>query len=310
MTKYRVTRATTTMVTYDVDAASEEAAIGAASGPGKLVGTADLWSAVAVSTGTSPPVKALPDGFGMYLRRITGGAAEAAAAVERCRRAGADWVALMVEATDGYVVPLEVTETYARAFHEAGFAVYVWTFPGDKRAATAAGSSEAATLALNYMHATNALGVIADIEAPYKGKPETLSVLLNGIRDGLTGIQVLGVACYPVPSMHPTMPWDVMKVADFGSPMFYETAQNQALVDKGMREWAAIVPSTIPVLDGWSGSGAAGAARLRTDITTVCGPPLNASVDAASIWSEAQMDDAKRVVTSEMSDAYGWPRVS
>ena len=308
--KYRVTRATTSMRTYDVEARDEADAIGAVTGPGQLVGTSDLWSAVAVEPVPVVPLS-LPTGFGGYLRRITGGAAEAAAAVDRCKRAGFDWVALMVEASDGFVVDLNTTKVYARALRDAGFGTYVWSFPGDKRAASELESTEAAELALDYADATASLGVIMDIEAPYKSKPETLRALLGTVQEGLRPEQVLGVSCYPVPSMHPTVPWDVIiEFIDFGSPMFYETAQNPEHVADGLTQWAAITPVIVPVLDGWSGSGAAGAARFKADIIAVLGQPPDPKLDmgAASIWSESQMDDAKRAVTSEMGSAYGWPK--
>lgn len=307
--KYRVTRSTTTMATYDVEAANEADAIAAALGPGMLTGAADLWSAVALGPSEPLPEPILgPQGFGVYLRRIKGGEAEAHEVAERCSRAGFAWAALMVESSDGYRVPLTTTTAYADALSERNIRVYVWTFPGTARASSLVESIAAGNLALNYAKAVDADGVIADVEAAYKGKPEELHALLETIKMGMGGGKLLGVASYPVPSMHPTIPWNEMRLAHFGSPMFYETAQKPALVDKGLAEWAEITLTIVPVLDGWTGDDFAGGVRLRTDIVTVCGKAPTPRVRAASIWSEAQMDDAKRAVVSAMAEAYDWRR--
>lgn len=303
---YRVTSATTSLHTYEVEAESEAEAIEIARAQsGKLVSASVLWDAVKVGDGGGSG-KRVPTGFGTYLRRISGGEAEARSVLAHCQQAKMTWVSLMVEAEDGYTVPLSVTQTYAAIFRENGFRIFVWTFPGDARAASAEASKAAGKLALEYAQAIEANGVMLDIEKPYKGKQEALHALVSEVRGGLTEEQTLGMVSYPVPAYHETIPWEEFKVADWGSPMFYDSAGNATLVERGFVEWGAFVPVIVPSLDGWSGSGAFGANRLTEDIIRVCGAPPVPRVPAALIWSEQQMDDAKRLAVANMASRYSW----
>ena len=272
MTLYRVTRAFTSLATYDVEASSQAEAIqiASASGTETLVSTADMWSAVAVNP-VLTPVRILPKGFGTYLRRISGGEAEARPVLAHCQQAGMKWISLMVEATDGWVASLSVTETYAKVFRDAGYQIFVWTLPGESRSASVADSIAAGELALKYAEAVQAVGIMLDIEAAYKGKQEELHALVTTVVGGRNETQSVGAVSYPIPTYHKDLAWDEFKVCDWGSPMFYETAGNISQVQMGFDQWLALVPVLAPSLDGWSGSGEAGAERLKQDIIRVCG---------------------------------------
>jgi len=307
MTLYRVTRASTALSIYEVEANSEAEAIqiASASGPGMIVSSSDLWSSVNIQP-VPAPIRVLPQGFGTYLRRISGGEAEARAALARCQQAGMKWISLMVEATDGWVVPLSVTEIYAKVFREAGYQIFVWTLPGNTRSESVEASVAAGELVLGYAEDVRAAGIMLDIEAAYKDKPEELHALVTTVANGRSPTQSLGVVSYPIPSYHKDLAWSEFKVCDWGSPMFYETAGNITLVNKGLAEWSEIVSVLAPSLDGWSGTGAAGAERLKQDIIRVCGTVPTVRVDASAIWSEQQMDDPKRFIVLEMGIAYNW----
>lgn len=308
MNKYRVTKSTTTMETFDVEAETEAAAISAASSAaGTIVGQNALWSVTLTEQGEDP--LPLPDycGFGVYTRRISASQADAASAAKRCADAGISWVSLMVEASDGYIVSESSLKLWAAEFMDAGLFVGVWSFPGDARAASTAASVSAANLLTDMARAVDATIVMLDIEKPYKGKPEQMRAMIDALCNRAPEGAWRGVVSYPVPSYHPDLDWAAFKSFDWGSPMFYESAQSPSLISKGLAEWGQYVPVVVPSLDGWSGTGAEGAARFKGDILRVCGEPPPV-VPGAIVWSEAQMDDAKRAVTNEMSTVYGWPR--
>jgi len=304
MNKYRVTKSSTSLYTFDVEAGSESEAIQlASSGIGTLVGQGDLWSAVLTEQGES----FRPAGFGAYLRRISDNQADAESVAKRCVAAGMNWVSLMVEANDGYIVPAAARKTYSDAFMDRGIQVGVWSFPGSGRAETVEGSVAAAKTLTDAAKEIGSTIVMIDVEAPYKGKSTQLKALVSEVINTAPYLSTIGVTSYPVPSFHADLDWSAFEPCDWGSPMFYTSAQDPSLVSKGFSEWLSYVPALVPSLDGWGGSGADGAQRFKQDILNVCGP-VPANVPGAIIWSEAQMDDAKRAVTREMGAEYGWPR--
>lgn len=304
MNKYRVTKSSTSLYTFDVEAESESEAIQlASSGRGTLVGQGDLWSAVLTEQGEA----FRPAGFGAYLRRISSSQADAETIANRCSAAGMNWVSLMVEANDGYIVPAASRKMYSDAFRALGIQVGVWSIPGNGRASTVEGSIAAARTLTDAAKEIGSTIVMIDVEAPYKGKSAQLNALVSEVIHTSPDLSTIGVASYPVPSLHADLDWSAFEPCDWGSPMFYASAQDPSLVSKGFSEWLTYVPTLVPSLDGWNGSGASGAERFRQDILNVCGP-VPANVPGAIIWSEAQMDDAKRAVTREMGAEYGWPR--
>lgn len=306
MRLYRVTKTSTTLEAINVEAESEAAAVQlAATMQGTLVGQASLYSAAPLAPAPAPV--RMPVGFGTYFRRITDSAAEAEAAAARCKAAGMAWATLMVEATDGFTVSAAARKTYAEALRASGIEVGVWTFPGDARAASVE-QSRAAGLALTEAAADiGALLLMLDVEQPYKGQHAELDALITTTLASAPAGASVGVVSYPVPSYHPSLDWATFAACAWGSPMFYQSAASEALVSKGMAEWQKYVPVLAPSLDGWEGSGAAGAARLAGDIERVCGP-APARVPSAVVWSEGQMDDAKRAVTKAAGSRYGWPQ--
>jgi len=308
MSIYRVTKATTQLEIFDVEAQSEADAIAKVSAmSGKLVAQNAAWSAVLTDGFTPEPVDC-PAGFGVYLRRITGGSSDATIVAERCRKAGILWAHLMVESSDGYVTAPTTRSVWAKAMRDAGLRVGVWSFPGDARAASVQESVSAANLLADAAAEIDAQSVMVNIEKPYKGKPAEMEALCEAVCSNANFSSYLcGVISYPIPSYHPDLNWSAMTGFEFGSPMFYQTAQDPAAVNRGLGEWAKIVEETVPSLDGWSGTGVEGAARFREDIVRVCGSPPEPRVPGAIIWSESQMDDAKRAVTREMAEKYGWP---
>ena len=285
--------------TWQVEAASEQGALEAATGPGTVVGEAVLSSASPLE---APAGVWLPRGFGVYCRRIPeGGEAEL---VARCLEAGVSWAALMVEASDGYAVPLERSKRYADALRDAGLGVLVWTFPGVSRA-TFAGSVAAAGLALEHARACGASAVLLDVEATYKREPEALQALISTTSRGLPAGSSLGVVSYPVPSWHATLDSGKFAQADWGSPMLYETAGDPATIERAYREWGALVDVVVPSLSAM-GTGAQGAAKLEADIRRVLGDSTPTRSCSAVIWSEQQMDAADRLVVRSSAERYGW----
>ena len=308
MSTYRVTKATTTLETFDVEAESEaEAVAEVSSAQGTLVAQNAAWSAVLIGGDPAPEPVACPTGFGVYLRRISGGSSDASVVAARCVKAGIDWAHLMVESSDGYVTSPSTRSVWAKAFRDAGINVGVWSFPGDARSASVQESVSAANLLCEAAAEIDALSVMVNIEKPYKGKSAETVALCDTVY-AAEPFYFCGVVSYPIPSYHPDLNWDAMRGFEFASPMFYQTAQDAALVSRGMSEWQKLVPLLAPSLDGWSGSGVEGAARFQSDIIRVCGEPIDPLVPGAIVWSESQMDDAKRAVTRRMADEYGWPR--
>lgn len=304
--KYRVTKSSMLLETFDVEAASEQEAIRLCEGkPGALVSQNAAWSAVVTQQGWV--ARTLPDGFGVYLRRIGSSGDSPEDVADRCVKAGMLWASFMVESNDGYVVSPSTTAAWANVFRDRGLLVGVWSFPGDERAASVEQSSSAAQLLTDVASQISADTVMLNVEAPFKNRPAQLRALIDSTLNSVpaSALQAVGVVSYPVPSMHPDLDFSQFSKLDYASPMFYKTAQDPALVERGMNEWAVILKTIAPTLDGWSGSGASGATRFAQDISTVCGPGP-ARVPGAVIWSEAQMDTAKREVTRERAALYGW----
>lgn len=308
MGMYRVTKATTQLEIFDVEAESElDAVAKVAALPGKLVTQNAAWSAVLTDGFTPEPVDC-PTGFGVYLRRITGGSSDATIVAERCRKAGILWAHFMVESSDGYVTSPATRSVWARAFKSAGISVGVWSFPGDARSASVQESVSAANLLADAAAEIDAQSVMVNIEKPYKGKPAETEALCDAVYARSSGMSWLcGVISYPIPSYHPDLNWSAMSGFEFASPMFYQTAQDPVAVNRGLGEWYKIVKQVVPSLDGWSGTGVDGAARFREDIVRVCGAPPDPREPGAIVWSESQMDDVKRAVTRDMAEKYGWP---
>ncbi len=308
MGKYRVTKASMLLESFDVEALSEAEAIRiAATQSGTLVSESAAWSAVQI--GSPVPTYKRWQGFGVFLRRLSA-SDDPSAIADRCVRAGMAWAMFMVEANDGYIASRATTVKWAKEFRARGLQVGAWSFPGDDRAASVEQSAAAGVLLADVASEFEANLVMLDIEKPYKGKPSQMRALIEAVVQEIppSAVGACGVVSYPVPSMHPDIDWSQFGVFDFGSPMFYQTAQDSALVERGMNEWSKYTKVIVPTLDGWSGAGASGAKRFSEDITTVCGPGP-ARVPGALVWSEAQMDDAKRAVTREMAAKYEWPTV-
>lgn len=306
--KYRVTKSSMLLEIFDVEAESEQEAIRLCEGkPGALVSQNAAWSAATTQQGSVSTT--LPDGFGVYLRRIGSSTEGPEAVADRCVKAGMMWASLMVESNDGYIVSPSTTAAWASVFRDRGLLIGVWSFPGDERAASVEQSSSAARLLTDVASQISADTVMLNVEAPYKNRPAQLRALIDSTLETIpaSALGAVGVVSYPVPSMHPDLDFSQFSKLDYASPMFYRTAQDPALVERGMNEWAAILKTIAPTLDGWSGSGVSGATRFAQDITTVCGSGP-ARVPSAVVWSEAQMDNAKREVTRERAELYGWTR--
>lgn len=300
--KYRVTRTRTTLEVCDVEALSEAEAVAAASS-WTLIGQSTLASVVLIEQRADV---FRPGGFGVYLRRITSDVETARLVADRCRAAGVQWASLMVEASDGYQVPNAARDVYAQAFRAEGIEVGVWSFPGYARSASVEQSVDAAVILTAAAVRINAKIIMLNVEKPYKGKQAELRAFVEGVVDSALPGSSIGVVSYPIPSYHPDLDWSAFRVLSWGSPMFYETAKDPELVARGFSEWLAYVPTIVPSLDGWSGTGVAGAARFREDTENVCGIGT-ARTPGAVVWSESQLDDPKRAVIRSLAHEYGWP---
>lgn len=299
MPRYRVTRSTNRLETWDVEAASEEAALDVASGSGALAGESSISSVVPLD---APSSVWLPSGFGVYCRRLLSGGEEGL--VERLQQAGVCWAALMVEASDGYISPLARSQRYAEALLAAGIRVAVWTLPGVQRA-TFSGSVAAAEVTLEHARACKASSVIFNIESAYKREAEALQALFSTVSRGMPAGASLGVVSYPVPSWHATLDSGKFAQADWGSPMLYETAGDVATIERAYREWGSLVGVIVPSLSAM-GSGVSGAEQLESDIRRVLGDSPPAKSNAAMVWSEQQMTHLDRQVLRSSSERYGW----
>lgn len=301
MKQWIVTQASTRMVSYAVEAESEEQAIEAAkaagTGSGVAYGPVDLWSAVPLED-VEPKVW-IPYGWGTYCRNIANNVSDALALVRRCQESSIEWVALMVEGNNGYKVPLDATRTYAQTLQSAGIAVIVWTFPGDARAASVQESREAANLALSYAEEVGADAVLLDIEKPYKGKPEELRTLIETTEFGLGEGMSLGIVSFAVPSWHPTLDKTYFSLAHWGSPMIYDVTDQPATIEKAGAEWSALVAG--PVIPSLWTQG-----NLASDIVRVFGESAPARFEGGIIWSEQQITAAQRVSLHASAQRYGW----
>jgi hypothetical protein len=301
MARWVVTRTTTKLMVYVVEADTEEEAIEAAvvagEGEGVLSGPSAFWGALPLADDPDEPIW-IPRGWGTYCRRIVGGVPEAQALVQRCARASIGWVALMVEANDGYTVPLETTRNYAEVLQGAGIDVAVWTFPGQARAASVQASRDAANLALTYAEEADARVVLLDIEAPYKNHPEELRTLIETVEFGRGEDMSLGVVSFPVPSWHPTLDTSAFSLADWGSPMLYDTAQEPEAIELSTREWSELTDVVIPSIRAGE--------TLAGDIERVFGPGPKPKFRAGVVWSEQQLDDTDLRTLQAAAERYGW----
>jgi hypothetical protein len=139
---------------------------------------------------------------------------------------------------------------------------------------------------------------LLDIEAPYKGKPEELRTLIETVDFGLPEGATLGIVSYPVLSWHPTLDTSSFSLAQWGSPMLYESAQDPKLIARANTEWSALVDALAPSL--WTNG------NLAQDIERVFGSTSTPAYQGGPIWSEQSLTTLDRGVLTNASEKYGW----
>jgi hypothetical protein len=180
-----------------------------------------------------------PAGLGVYCRALKesvfGSPGEAA---EKARRYGVKWVALLGcwQHDEGphkgkSTGPQVGLRQYAEAFRLHDIQVWVWGYPVAglehefvDRMAQAAAQAEAS-------------GWLLDPEVSYKGREPAARRLVELTLDALDESTGLGVTSYPVPTFHPTWPWEAFGGVGFGSPQTYHVSEE--LVARAHREWTA-----------------------------------------------------------------------
>ena len=195
--------------------------------------------------------KHLPKGFGFYLRRMSSKPStnDINLLIDRLKTAKASWVSLMVESEDGFINPLSNLKAFADVIQQNGIEVWVWTFPGSKRASSVSESESAAMLANSCCNGLNAKGIMLDVEVAYKGKQKALNAFVGkSIRLTNYSNFTIGFVSYPIPSFHKDIDWNCLKQCDFGSPMIYDSAKTKTLIDKSYNEYVQYNSIWIPSL--------------------------------------------------------------
>lgn len=250
-----------------------------------------------------------PRGIGVYMRRIENlSPAEAAKRAAVLRAAGVRWVALMVEAVNGFRSSHDGLSRMAVACREQGIAPWCWTFPHPH----VRGAREAAEHACSLASALEADGVILDIEAargsakkPTPPTPTWVRELVRTTAHALEPEQGLGITSYPVPSMHPSMPWeDMWHGRAWGSPQTYSTALQPKLLELAFAEWGKRFKTLLPSVPAYDVSGADARTQLRTVLERVVGTPPR--VPGVAVWSDPQIDAEERRVLRAFANGAGW----
>jgi len=251
--------------------------------------------------------KNIPTGFGYYLRRMSS-TKDVQGTIKRVKDSKATWISLMVEAEDGYINSKSILKTYSDAFKSNGIKVWVWTFPGNKRAADVEESAAAAALAYETALFVNADGIMLDVEKAYKGKKKQLNQLVNetlDLRNGSSNNKPMGVGfvSYPIPTFHRDIDWTCATKCDFASPMIYDTSKTKQLVDRCYNEYTKYNPVWIPSMATYeTESPDSEEKQLKGDFDRIFEGNGNRNIPAAIFWSESTTGDKERKLIADYSD--------
>jgi len=258
-----------------------------------------------------------PHGLGSYVRGHVSGwtdrDAEKRAAFGRA--AGLRWVSLMVEAVGGRVIAPADTVRAARAFHEQGIAVSLWTFPSPTRPAARADAAfdraREALAAAGIPRAGRILDLEPDPKGPVYPSPGWAAELVARTAEDLDPGEWLMVTSMPVPAWHPKMPWEAMRhPRACGGPQFYRSALSPATVSRGYRGWGELYTALVPAVPAYdvSGGSMSPAVQIRETLDRVCldGATGRPRVPAAALWSDPQIDRAEAAVLRAWVERVGW----
>lgn len=256
-----------------------------------------------------------PSGIGVYLRRIEGkDASYLSSHAAVLRASGVRWAALMVEALDGFSSSSAALERCAEALREHEIEVWTWSFPDPH----ARDPIAAARLARDRTDRIQARGVLLDIEAAHAGdkvRPPSgtwVKDLIGETASLLRSDLGLGITSYPVPSMHPRMPWsDMTHARAWGSPQTYSTALSPQLCRRAFAEWGKRFDVLVPSVPAYDVSGVRSlnpGAQMREVLDRVVRDPRTRKprVPGVAVWSDPQIDASERGVLKSFAASIGW----
>lgn len=265
----------------------------------------------------------IPIGLHVYTGR--GGLSRSRA--RELRAAGVRGVILCAEAVDGWTASTEQARGWGAACGAAGLEARAYAFPGAdraKRPADVAAGLVAVTLA------ADGLTAVADVEAPYRGRPTLLDGLLSSLwtRCAAHGIGAASTTL-GLPSDRGTRwPWPGLLAWHRQHPetwlgwQCYERARADRLVDGGIAELRAALTDAacgvsgtervVPHLATYprrtaTAEGLDGPARLVADLDRAClGADGRPCVPGVVLWSDASLGDDELAAIKAWTARAGW----
>jgi hypothetical protein len=234
------------------------------------------------------------------------------------RAAGVRGVILCAEAVDGWTASVEQARGWGVACAAAGLDAGAYAFPGTAR--TAAPGVVAAGL-VAVCQASDGLTAVADVEAPYRGRPAALTALLDAVaaQAATAGVGAASTTL-GLPSDRGTRwPWPALLAWHRQHPetwlgwQCYERARADRLVDAGIAELqAAIGPRVVPHLATYprrtaTAEGLDGPRRLVADLDRAClGADGRPCVPGVVLWSDASIGDDELAAIKAWTARAGW----
>lgn len=210
--------------------------------------------------------------------------------VSNLKASGAKWAALWVESPDGRKVSPSTLKEVRIACQDAGIDVWVWAFPDSRTPEVSAKwLAECAELCV---------GVILDIELPFKGKKAAAVRYIQALKSQLDSVSLVAFTSYPFG--HPTLPWkEFEQYAQIGMPQLYTSAEKQSNVERAYthyKGYRTIVPIVATYIED--------SARLASDLNRVCIKNGQLRTQAVAVWVMRTTDAAERSVLKSFSDTW------
>lgn len=217
-------------------------------------------------------------------------------------RAGVRGVVACAEAVDGWVAPSERAREWGRIARGEGLELRIYSFPGLARARV---PRAVAGDLLRVCRASEALGPIPDVEAPYARRGALLVALLDAVWELATPSErvAMGITTLGLPSAPGAWPWPSLitwLLAHAGVELWWQCylrAREDRRVDAGMRELVGLLGErVVPHIRAYETTPE----DLVADLDRACARDGRVDVTAAAIWSDASLEAA------ELAALRGW----
>lgn len=262
-----------------------------------------------------------PRGIHVYTGR--GGVSRSRA--RELRAAGVRGVILCAEAVDGWTATDAQARGWGAACSAAGLEARAYAFPGTARihapVAVAVGL-------VAVTQAAEGLTAVADVEAPYRGRPGPLSRLLDEVsaRASAAGVGAASTTL-GLPSDGGRWPWAALLAWHRAHPetwlgwQCYERARSDRLVDGGIAELRAALTDAAHGVSGTervvphlatyprrtvTPEGLDGPRRLLADLDRACLVDGRPTVPGVVLWSDASLGDDELDAIRSWAARVGW----